>query len=423
MVVQTERRVLVRQLQRFVEENEYMINYKATRRSYLNLCTMVRTLEDNRYLKRSFCGPTTYFAVSDTEILELLTPLNYRGFRECFRLSRDELRVLYDQVGDHPIFHNSRGRRQRHPIIQLSVFLFRLGTANRLSDIARALGGLSVGTVINYTDRSLIALNSIYRREVAWPSPERRKEMHLWHYDNDLLPGCIGYIDGSHVILRKCPSFEPEKNTSFFTRKKRYALLILVVCDEEKRFTYLQVGHYGSAHDTRAQKETTIHTAPERLFDHNQYVLADSGFIPTRYVVPLYKRKPHSQLEPDQADFNEHAARIRVRIEHAIGVLKQRFRMLSDMNLKLKTDGHLRLARLIVRSAVILHNMFIKTSDEYWSLRRFNEAKLAAENDEALQIDAEADGTNDEPNYSAIQHDRRKRLTEVVNTLIEARGL
>lgn len=422
MVAQTHRRVLLKSLHRFIEHNQYMLYFKMTRRSYLNLCRMVETLEDNRYLDRSFCGPTVYVAVSETRILEMVTPYDYREFRECFRMSRDELRTLYAQVGDHPIWNTGRGRRQRHPMIQLSVFLYRLGSGNRLTDVARTLGRISIGSVVKYTERSLVAINSIYRREVAWPSAERREEMALWHRCNHKLPGCVGYIDGSHVLLRKCPSFDDLKNASFFTRKKRYALLILAACDEAKRFTYLQVGHYGSAHDSRAQKSTGIHRNAEDLFDNDQYLLADSGFVTTSRVVAMYKRKARGKLSRIERAFNKIAAIARVRIEHAFGVLKQRFRMLSDMNITLKIDDDLALARLFIRAAVILHNMFIQSSIEYWDEQAFNDAKNDAENDDALQRDLADHASNFDFQVdptSSSQPERRQALANRVLDLAE----
>lgn len=423
MPVDSKRRDFLKKWRRFIKRHSYMRHLKETRVSYQLLCKTISTIEAKRYLNRSFNGKTTYKAVSSLKIVHFMESLSDKGFKECFRLSRDELRDLNKAVGQHPVFHNERGRPQRHPIIQLAVFLYRLGSANRLSDIARALGGLSIGTIINYTNRSLVAINAIYRDRVAWPDQDRRSEMDVWHHVEHQLPGCIGYLDGTHILLRKCPSFSPEKNSTFFTRKKRYALLVLAACDETKRFIYLQVGHYGAAHDSRAQKSTNIHKSPERLFDNEQYLLADSGFMSTTNVVSMFKRKARSELEPLEAEFNDHAARTRVKIEHAFGVLKQRFRMLSDLHITLKTDDDLVLARLLIRAAVILHNMFIKTAESYWDEAAFNRAKNATENDETLRINlAERDANPTAERERRRDHERRARLARAVHILLEAQA-
>lgn len=379
MVVPSERRDILQRWREFIHDFSFFIHLKETRHSYLGMCSMIQTLEDHRYLDRSFLGPTTYVAVSDTQIIEMIRPMKPPEFRECFRMNRDELRRLVHYVGDHPIFHNVRGRPQRHPIVQISVFLYRLGSGNRLSDVLRTLGRLSRGTIVNYTIRSLVAINSKLAEVIVWPDTQRRREIDLFMYSEHQLPGCLGFIDGLHIILHKSPSFGIEKNATFYSRKKRYGLLILAVCDENKVFTYLQTGHYAAAHDARAQKSSTLHQTPQGLFDGDQYILGNSGFMATQHLVPMHKKPAGREMPEDQRRFNDHVAKARVKIEHASGVLKQRWLLLNDMRIVLRDNDDLILAYSLIRAAVVLHNLFINTSRTYWDQGKYEMAKRKKE--------------------------------------------
>ena len=62
---------------------------------------------------------------------------------------------------------------------------------------------------------------------------------------------------------------------------------------------------------------------PQRYFNQNQFLLADSAYPSNQYVIPAYKGK--ELLVHDNVDFNYYLAQSRVRIEHAIGILKGRF--------------------------------------------------------------------------------------------------
>lgn len=46
----------------------------------------------------------------------------------------------------------------------------------------------------------------------------------------------------------------------FWTRKKCYAVNPMVVCDDEKRITYIELGWVGSAHDQRVFDNSDVST-------------------------------------------------------------------------------------------------------------------------------------------------------------------
>ena len=68
---------------------------------------------------------------------------------------------------------------------------------------------------------------------------------------------------------------------------------------------------------------------PGQFFDQNQFLLANSAYPSNQYTVPAYKGA--DLLIPENVDFNYHLAQSRVRIEHAIGILKGQFASLREM--------------------------------------------------------------------------------------------
>ena len=61
-------------------------------------------------------------------------------------------------------------------------------------------------------------------------------------------PNCVGIIDGTLIFLDEAPLSDA---VPYFSRKTRYALSLLVVCDDKRRITYIHGPWPGSAHDNR----------------------------------------------------------------------------------------------------------------------------------------------------------------------------
>ena len=270
--------------------------------------------------------------------------------------------------------------------------------------------------------RSVVAISSKLAEVVKWPDPQRRREIETFLHDKYMIPGCVGFIDGSHILLHKSPSFSVEKNATFWSRKKRYGLLILAVCDEKKRFTYLQTGHFASANDFRAQQSTPMARDPAQLFSDGQYILGDSGFYCDSNVVPMYRRSSGQvDLPEERLEFNEHVATARVKIEHAFGILKQRWLILNDLHLLLKDQDNLTFAYAAIQAVVVLHNLYIDTSSYHWDLAEFLAAQQRALELQEKMEKEERDAGNlealEEPNTARPW--RRERLRQQIHWLLE----
>lgn len=228
----------------------------------------------------------------------------------------------------------------------------------------------------NYTDRSLIAITNQMNEHVQWPCASDRLAISDLIQREHGIPDCIGYIDGTQIFLENAPTKPNKGATAFWSRKKRYGLLLLCAVDHNKRFTYVHNGYTARSSDMRAQRASSLHTSPDQFLGPQEFLLGDSGFMVSSHIVPMYK-KGRGEEEPtgrrvspytaftttdtSQAYFNTKAAYARVGVEHAFGVLKGRWQMLRHARLRLKSERDDQRAILVCQAAIILHNLLINT--------------------------------------------------------------
>eukprot|EP00955_Chlamydomonas_euryale_P094254 364841-Chlamydomonas_euryale.AAC.3 len=70
------------------------------------------------------------------------------------------------------------------------------------------------------------------------------------------MPGCIGAIDGTHVMIRK-PACSYVENF-FNVRYDSFTLQVQVVCDYNRRFWDADIGRAGTVHDAHVLRESEL---------------------------------------------------------------------------------------------------------------------------------------------------------------------
>jgi len=114
----------------------------------------------------------------------------------------------------------------------------------------------------------------------------------------------------------------------YYTRKGDYATKGLVICDDAARITWIEVGWPGSVQDNRVWSNSEIYLGRDKYFDHKKYLLGDSAFSTSAVMIPAFKKGHNSSLSEEKRFFNTKLAKVRIKSEHCIGLLKARFQWL-----------------------------------------------------------------------------------------------
>lgn len=105
------------------------------------------------------------------------------------------------------------------------------------------------GSVSLYTERSLIAIVSSLKKYISWPSGEERAVIARELYAQYGIPSCVGFIDGTDIVLRQAPSIGCEKAHTVHSYKEEYGYKLMAVVDHLKRFRYAWFGFSAATND------------------------------------------------------------------------------------------------------------------------------------------------------------------------------
>ena len=199
--------------------------------------------------------------------------LTDREFRFNFRVTRECFWQLVELLKDHPIFQkssDSRGPQQKPPSHQLLVLLKYYGCeGNAGSSIA--LGtffGVGSGVIDYCKENALQALLALESRTVMWPNEEERRAIANRIKAQYFFPNCVGIIDGTLLPLAQRPLLHGE---NYLSRKRFYAIVMLVVCDDQCRMLYYHVGWPGSVHDNRVWRTCRMFRKCHKYFSPKEY--------------------------------------------------------------------------------------------------------------------------------------------------------
>jgi hypothetical protein len=369
----------------------------------------------NRYIDRA-----PRYVVSSYIVLESVLDMNDVNFLLHFRVQKDSFRMLVDEVKDYWEFRPRIGRhgrlyRRKAPVQnQLLVFLYVLGASGSDANYKKVASRFKIshGLVQIFVERCTRALISTFQSDViSWPDAAERKMIAKRFQDKYGFANCIGIIDGTVFPLAFKPS---EYGEEYWYRKGGYCLHCLLICDDEMRILDYLVGWPGSVHDNRVWSMTDQCQRYFDFFSRLQYLLADSAFTTSSHCISAFKRlRGVHNLPADEELFNTLLAKARIKVEHCIGLLKNRFQCLRDIRTIINDD--ISLKRIIDRVTVcmILHNLLIGSSyPEEWENgyeEDLVEEDIEYEYDEQfIPVDITADG--------------RCRRTEMMNYIIQWNG-
>ena len=173
------------------------------------------------------------------------------------------------------------------------------------------------------------------------------------------------------------------------------------------------VGHTGSVHDSWAFRSTRTSKEHERIFGPDEWMWADSAYPSETWSVSPFKKPAKRELSPDQKTFNYHLSKIRIRVEHAIGLLKGRFQSLFELRIQIYTHEKHLWAVMWIRCCIILHNLVLQIEagkdDREWREELYNlwDQREGAEH-RCWEEEAEMESEDD---FDMLELARRRLMT------------
>jgi len=237
----------------------------------------------------------------------------------------------------------------------LLKFLGSYGNDAALAKLGLMLG-ISKGAVNDYVRRACNAILKHRDAVIKWPSVEERRDISGRIRKAHGFVNCVGLIDGTLFPLAFAPMVNGE---DYYTQKGDYATKGLVICDDAARITWVEMGWPGSVHDNRVWVNSDVYLDTDKYFDQKEYLLGDSAFSASAVMIPAFKKGHNRNLSEEQRYFNNKLAKIRIRSEHCIGLLKARFQRLRGFRRVIKEKKDLDAILRHAMCACILHNLLI----------------------------------------------------------------
>ncbi|ETN17230.1 hypothetical protein PPTG_21631 [Phytophthora nicotianae INRA-310] len=330
-------------------------------------------LNSKRYLSRR-----ERFERPECRVEYYLTGMSNENFRLNFRMNRQYFTAVCQLITNHDVFCSVPGKQPRMRVeIHLMALLKMLGS---LDGYGLSADFLSVGSHTPeslLTRRAMEALLSYKNAVICWPDAVERREISARIENVSGFPCCVGLIDGTLFPLRTRPQKHGE---DYYSRKASYAINGLVVSDDKCRIRYENVGWPGSSHDNRVWRNCKLARNREQHFNMNEYLLGDSAYQPSNVMVSSYKTIRGGQLSTKEEGFNSQLAKIRIRVEHCIGMLKGRFPLLKALRCRLRNKKEKQDTIQLIQSAMILHNMAIgDPMPDDWVVRESDDDEWADE--------------------------------------------
>ncbi|XP_068083420.1 uncharacterized protein [Anabrus simplex] len=259
-------------------------------------------------------------------------------------------------------------RSVRSPLptsMRLAITLRFLATGDSIPSLAwnYRIGKSTACQVINETTRAIWdALHGTY---LPLPTEEDFRRIAQEFYTQWDMPNCIGAIDGKHIVIQ-APS---NSGSQFFNYKKTFSTVLMAVCDANYRFTYVDIGAYGSQSDGGIFRQSDFghrlydgllpipnsHPFPNSTNPMPYYFVGDEAFPLKRNLMRPFSKASLNSLKTKV--FNYRLSRARRVIENAFGILVSRWRIFHR-NINAKPEN----VDNITKATVCLHN-FLTVSE------------------------------------------------------------
>ncbi|MGH0148826.1 UNVERIFIED_CONTAM: hypothetical protein FKN15_013494, partial [Acipenser sinensis] len=178
--------------------------------------------------------------------------------------------------------------------------------------------------------------------------------IHLHEHDNGNRA-----VDGCHIPIAKPQAIDnPE---SYYNRKHFYSVNLTAFCDNTAPFVHVNVGHPGSWHDARVYRMTEVARVlqedSQSLLPDSMHIIGDAAYPLSPHLLTPFRDNGH--LTQQQKRFNKKLSSARMVIERALGLLKNRFRILKGLHMH-----DIQNISTAVTACCVLHNICLETLED-----------------------------------------------------------
>lgn len=197
-------------------------------------------------------------------------------FRSHFRISRALFTNLSQRLWEWSDYQKLRYDKRLSEEVHMLVFLWFAGhEACSFRDLSDRFN-LCISSISLIIERVTMFLSSLSPEIIKWPNAQKKEETSKYFankclfskaignnsfskftyiYVHTLRYSILGCIDGTHVVI------DPPKTgkDEYIDRKGNTTICVQAICDENKKFINVFIGHPGSCHDSWVLKNSPIY--------------------------------------------------------------------------------------------------------------------------------------------------------------------
>ncbi|XP_017467818.1 PREDICTED: uncharacterized protein LOC108360141 isoform X2 [Rhagoletis zephyria] len=285
------------------------------------------------------------------------------GYKNYLRMTESQFNLLLSYIEQDLVKQDTQMRDAITPAEKLCLTLRFLATGETYQSLSfhSKLSKSAISGIIP------VVCDSIWRRlkglHMKFPNSPSEWESIAYEFAIKWqFPNCIGALDGKHITFRP-----RRKDGAFYHNYKgTNSIVLLALVDVNCKFIFVDIGCNGCNNDAGVFLQSKLSTflREERGIPKNAtignnrslpfVVVSDDAFPTQKHLMKPY---PYHSNCRDKQVFNSRLSRARHVVEHAFGILANRFRIfLAPMNLKVETVENVTFA------CCVLHNFLTSNS-------------------------------------------------------------
>ncbi|XP_018011865.1 putative nuclease HARBI1 isoform X2 [Hyalella azteca] len=276
-------------------------------------------------------------------------------FASCVGVSRSTFEDLMTRISE--VTRDTSARRSQEICLRIRLLMTIIYlTSKKVYKDLHNLFGYCEANICRLVCRTINDINLLSTNAIKWPiSPESTADEF---YEVHQFPGVLGAIDAMHLVSRA-----PEKmHDEYRNSRGKYTIILLAICDAQKKFTYVSVGYPGTFTDQKCLESTdlgsNLDNIPNDYFPLDKYHLIGSENFQLRdgLMVPF---KAHEVNNDQNLDFNERLLKTQSITPSTFVEMRSRFQTLNKLEMSIERVVE------FTTACCILHNVCLDNNDHW----------------------------------------------------------